>query len=429
MGIRGKLALLVPGLVALTVTGVALGVTEAQRREQTREMRQRHEQLLEAVGVTAAAYVAQNDMAGLDALVANVSQQRLDPDLVELVVVNQDGRIIAHTDPTRFNERVDDAFTRRALTSVDPVSERSGDQLRIGVPANAGVRWATVTATYSLQRLNASIARSRGIWLLGAALLGLVICALLFSGLYRVVIRPVRTLTRVARRMGEGVLDERVPPLGAGELGELGETFNKMAAALKAQRENLEHAVAERTRELSEANQRLEKLAVTDGLTGVFNHRRFQEALAQEVLRASRTQRRFSVMMVDVDHFKRFNDTFGHPAGDELLRRLARTLEQELRATDLIARYGGEEFAVVLPDTDKDVALAAAERLRAAVEADLNVPGAEHKVTISVGLATYSADGDTPQAILIAADRALYAAKHSGRNRVVTAASALEQVG
>lgn len=427
MGIRGKLALLVSGLVAFTVIGVSLGVTEAQRREQEREFRQRHALLLESVGVTAAVYVAENDMAGLDALVAHVSQQRLDPDLIELAVIDHEGRVIAHSDPTRFNEEAKDPFTQHAIGAEDSVAEREGDVLKIAVPSRAGVRWATITASYSMARLDAVAMRMRNAWLFGAAILGLSVCLLMLSGLYRMVIRPVRLLQRVARQMEEGQLDASVPPLGRGELGELGESFNKMARALKAERGNLERTVEERTRELREANERLETLAVTDGLTGVYNHRRFQETLAQETLRSARNQRKFSVLMVDVDHFKRFNDTLGHPAGDELLRRLARTLKGTLRASDFIARYGGEEFALILPDTDKEVGLQVAERLRSAVEQELNTSDFGQRVSISVGLATFAEDGEAPHDILIAADKALYEAKHSGRNRVVAAGDVLEK--
>lgn len=427
MGIRGKLALLVPGLVALAVVGASFGVTEAQRREQLAEMRIRHELVLEAVGVTAAVYVAQNDMAGLDSLVANVSQAHLEPDLIELAILDAEGRIIAHSDPTRFNEPLKDPFIDRALRALSPLAAQEGEQLRIAVPATAGVKWATVVGTYSLSRVEAAVSRSRTGWFLGAAMLGLVVSLVLLASLYRMVIRPVQLLQRVARQMGEGDLSAQVPPLGKGELGELGSTFNMMAQALKSERENLERTVDARTRELREANERLETLAVTDGLTGVFNHRRFQEALAQETLRSARNQRAFSVLMVDVDHFKRFNDTLGHPAGDDLLRKLAQTLRRELRQTDLLARYGGEEFAAVLPDTTKDVGLAAAERLRAAVERDLNGQEGAPTVTISVGLATFEADGQTPQELLIAADKALYEAKQTGRNRVVASGAPLER--
>ena len=429
MGIRGKLALLVSGLVAVTVGGVATGVTEVQRREQTFEMRVGHEIMLEAMGATAASYVAQNDMAGLDALVANVSAQGLDADLLELAVISPTGRVLAHTDPTRFNERLEDPFTQMALRSEDPVYLREGQVLRQAVPARAGLRWATVTATYSLARLEQGISRARTAWFFGAAVLGLLMSLVMLGGLYQLVVRPVRRLQRVARQMGEGQLDARVPPLGSGELGELGETFNKMAEALRTERENLERKVEERTRELLSANERLETLAVTDGLTGVFNHRRFQEALAQETLRSARNQRPFSVVMLDVDHFKRFNDTLGHPAGDQLLRQLCQVLKAELRASDLLSRYGGEEFAIILPDTTREVALQVAERLRESVA--LRCSGEDgttpFPVSISLGVATFAADGQTPQAILMAADRALYEAKHTGRNRVVSAGPGLEQ--
>ncbi len=428
MGIRGKLAILVAGLVAATVLGVAYTVTDLQRREQTEDMRQGHELLLEAVGSTAAVYIAQNDMAGLDALVANISgQRRLDPDLLELAVISPSGHVLAHSDPTRFNERLTDAFTELALSSEGPVYTREADVMRHAVPARAGLRWGTVISSYSLKRLELGVSRARTAWFFGAALLGLVVSLVLLMGLDRLVVSPVKTLRRVARQMGEGRLEARVPPLGSGELGELGETFNKMAQALLAERENLERKVAERTRELREANERLETMAVTDGLTGVYNHRRFKELLAQETLRSTRNKRAFSLLMLDVDHFKRFNDQFGHPAGDELLRRLCRVLSAELRGTDLLARYGGEEFVIILPDTDKELGAQVAERLRSAVEGQLSTEDWSLPVTISVGIATFAADGDSPDALMIAADQALYEAKRAGRNRVVAARTVLER--
>jgi diguanylate cyclase (GGDEF)-like protein len=267
----------------------------------------------------------------------------------------------------------------------------------------------------------------RGAHLLVPAGLGGVLSAGLLAALFQRVLRPVRTLRRVARAMADGHLDVRVPELGRGGLGELGETFNKMAAALQAQHDNLEQVVAERTRELREANLRLERLATTDGLTGVYNHRRFQEALAQETLRSGRNGRPFSVLFLDVDHFKRFNDAMGHPAGDELLRQLAALLARELRSSDLVARYGGEEFGVILADTGKDRALQVAERLRAAVELELNDTARAPYVTVSVGAATYGFDGETPRQLVGAADRALYVAKHTGRNRVAAADESMLQ--
>jgi diguanylate cyclase (GGDEF)-like protein len=197
---------------------------------------------------------------------------------------------------------------------------------------------------------------------------------------------------------------------------------NRMAEALEAEHDNLERAVETRTRELSELNQRLEQLAVTDGLTGIFNHRRFQEGVSAELLRAHRTMEPFSVIMVDVDHFKAVNDVLGHPIGDELLRQLTAILGQCLRQTDLLARYGGEEFAVLLPETDKQMALQVAERMRATVDTGMNA-GAEwpQHISISLGVATWPRDGQTKQALVAAADEALYRAKHNGRNQVAGA--------
>ncbi len=222
--------------------------------------------------------------------------------------------------------------------------------------------------------------------------------------------------------MGEGHLTQRVPPLSGREMRELSETMNKMAGALQSERENLERSVAERTAELQEANARLQLLAVTDGLTGLFNHRRFQEALNAELIRAERHKRPLSVLMIDVDFFKKINDAMGHPAGDELLRRLAEILGRDLRQSDLIARYGGEEFTVLLPETTKSEAVMVGERMRAAVEAGANLGTAlKQKVTVSLGVATYPEDGTTAEGVLEAADQAMYVAKRQGRNRVVGA--------
>jgi diguanylate cyclase (GGDEF)-like protein len=223
--------------------------------------------------------------------------------------------------------------------------------------------------------------------------------------------------------MGEGHLSTRVPPLRGSELGELTDTINRMASALQHERENLERAVTERTRELQEANARLERLAVTDGLTGVFNHRRFQEQLQSELIRSERHKRPMGVLMVDVDFFKKVNDAMGHPAGDELLRRLAEVLGADLRQTDMIARYGGEEFAVILPETTKSEAMQVAERMRIAVEAKINAGTTVFpmKVTVSIGVATFPEDGKSVEQVLTAADQAMYVAKRQGRNRVIGA--------
>jgi diguanylate cyclase (GGDEF)-like protein len=193
--------------------------------------------------------------------------------------------------------------------------------------------------------------------------------------------------------------------------------------------DSLERRVAERTAELEEANRKLATLSATDGLTGLANRRHFDEVLRAELARARRSGEPLAVIMVDVDHFKKFNDCYGHQNGDDCLIRVAFALQTGTRrASDLAARYGGEEFSIVLPNTSAALALQMGEALRGAIEQ----LGIEHrdassgKVTISVGVAVClqagAADGDV---LMRAADAALYRAKDGGRNRVVLSAEAL----
>ena len=166
---------------------------------------------------------------------------------------------------------------------------------------------------------------------------------------------------------------------------------------------------------LSEANARLQALATTDGLTGLKNHRTFQEKLAQEFERSQRYHAPLSIALMDVDKFKTFNDTFGHPAGDSVLKSVAGILQENARTTDFVARYGGEEFVVILPNTDAAGGRVAAERMRAAVEYAL---WDLRPITVSIGLATCAEETSGPAAFIGDADRALYASKERGRNRV-----------
>ncbi len=179
--------------------------------------------------------------------------------------------------------------------------------------------------------------------------------------------------------------------------------------------------VTERKRdeqELQAANALLHQLATTDGLTGLHNHRLFHERLESETARATRYNVPLSLVMLDVDYFKAFNDTYGHPAGDEILKEIAARIGALARASDVVARYGGEEFAILLPDTDREGAYAFAERCRAAIEAG---PWPVAKTTASLGVATLISPATSHTSLLSAADKALYRSKREGRNRVTEA--------
>jgi diguanylate cyclase (GGDEF)-like protein len=165
----------------------------------------------------------------------------------------------------------------------------------------------------------------------------------------------------------------------------------------------------------------LTRLATTDGLTGLYNHRMFQERLTEEIMRAKRYKRKLFILMIDIDHFKKFNDTYGHQTGDEVLKTVARIIKDNTRSIDFSARYGGEEFVIILPDTDCKNALTVAERLRKAVE---NFPfilkdGTKTNITISIGISCYPEDSTEKDDLIKKADKALYHAKQTGRNRTV----------
>jgi diguanylate cyclase (GGDEF)-like protein len=160
-------------------------------------------------------------------------------------------------------------------------------------------------------------------------------------------------------------------------------------------------------------------LAFRDPLTDLHNLRYFEKRFEEEIQRARRYHHSVSVIMVDIDHFKHFNDAHGHPAGNEALIQIARVMTQESRETDLVARYGGEEFAYILPETTKRTAQDLAERVRSRVESHAIVldNGEHHRVSVSMGLATFPRDGSASAPLIAAADGALYQAKKLGRNR------------
>lgn len=172
---------------------------------------------------------------------------------------------------------------------------------------------------------------------------------------------------------------------------------------------------------MEQANETLRELAITDGLTGLFNHRHFKDLLITELTRAERYDRPLCLLMLDVDRFKDYNDTHGHPAGDEVLKVLAGIINARLRDVDYSARYGGEEFAVLLPETDRKSGTLVAENIRAQVESH-PFPGRESQpsgtLTMSIGVAEFPADSADPETLLKKADEALYLAKSRGRNRV-----------
>ena len=239
--------------------------------------------------------------------------------------------------------------------------------------------------------------------------------------------RASEILAAVRDGLREAMLEE--------ENARLVSQLSKALGELQASERHLKDEVSRKTRELVDMMAKLEVLALRDGLTGLYNHRFFQDALTTELARSARYSRELSLVFLDVDHFKNYNDLNGHPAGDKLLMRLAKILSAtgdddvpevriRGRASDITARYGGEEFVIILPETPKPGACIRAERIREELERT-EFEGREKqpngKVTVSIGVASYPADAITKAALIESADQALLEAKRSGRNRVVAA--------
>lgn len=207
------------------------------------------------------------------------------------------------------------------------------------------------------------------------------------------VVRPIEQISDAARRIANRDLSARAPVKGDEEIAALGIAINHMADELKSH-------------------------ARTDELTGLPNFRAFSERIDAALLRADRYPERIGVLVLDLDRFKKYNDTFGHAAGNDALRRVAQTIAKTVRSVDYAARYGGEEFAVVAPQVDAATLIMVAERIRANIEA-LPAPPDGSAVTVSIGAAIYPDDARDRDALFQAADARLYEAKNGGRNRVV----------
>ena len=224
---------------------------------------------------------------------------------------------------------------------------------------------------------------------------GIIAAVIVGSMLARKILRPIYELKEGTERFGAGDLRHRIVMDSRDELGLLANTFNHMA-------DELEH------------------LASRDSLTGLLNKREFDKRLKEETKRATRTHHPLALLILDLDHFKRVNDDYGHPCGDKVLRVLAALISKQVREIDYVARYGGEEFAVIMAEASEDDAMDAAERIRQTVENHAFTIREDKilKMTVSVGFAMYPDDAANENVLISCADQALYNAKGEGRNRV-----------
>ena len=355
------------------------------------------------------------DRSFLGALVTNVTYRPVMTILLvfapgdsgNLYVIAPDGATIVSLradDRPLAEQRLPSATTELLFESEgDPVTftDREGTEV-IGVLRQVPRSDWAVVAEITGEEAYAQVVRLRDL----TALLVVGILVVVGFVAYRLgllIVAPLDRLTKGAAEVAAGDFAVDLP-VGKGEAGYLTEVFNGMVARLR------------------EGREQLEDLLVTDPLTGVSNRRHLMETLELETRRSRRSDKPFTILMADVDHFKEFNDKHGHIAGDEALKAVAGVLQTAARDIDHVARFGGEEFLVVLPDTEIDGAVLAAERFRERLSKHiLAVEREAVTVTMSIGVAEFPADGSSPESLTAAADAALYHAKRRGRDCVVRA--------
>jgi diguanylate cyclase (GGDEF)-like protein len=365
----------------------------------------------ELLGVLGAKLAA----AAIDQVLAADTQTEIDA----LFMIDPDGRLMASSRPTALalHTAPRDGLPFRKLFQLPsrPLTYdgRDGTSVIGTLQVVPTLHWGIV-AELNRDRAFARVAHLQKLTLtiVVALLAGLGLCAYLL-GLS--IVRPLRRLSEGAEQVAGGNLDIDLPVRSRSEVGFLTQVFNHMVARLRRSRAELDSA----NQMLKEKNRALHQLAITDDLTGIFNRKHLMETLSSEVIRSGRHQHPFTLLIIDIDHFKRVNDTYGHPKGDDVLCRLATVFRETIRDCDYVARYGGEEFIVLLTEIEPQTSMIAAERIRKRTAQETIPSDAESiSVTVSIGAAFFPGDGDNPQKLIQEADRALYAAKEDGRNTV-----------
>jgi len=442
MSIRAKLVGYIIGTVALMQLFWGLRVVQQNANLLELEAARRSRAILHAIAAPAALHLATREFEDLDAVLDVYAKRSAGEFSFEsIAIVDIDGTVVAHTDPRKYGQQYEGEFAERAIYARRPLQQTiqkdRGRHVLVSMPIISGLRWGTIVAETSMMGLDGRVIENRYGVLISMLLFAVSTAMLIWIMLNRMVFVPLEGFAKTSRSIGGGDFSARsAVPDTQDELALLGRTLNEMAKRVQSHASQLEAKVASRTKELRAANEtirkanqdlaqavdELENLARTDGLTLLTNHRTFHEQLATEVRRSERSQTPLTMLMIDVDHFKKYNDTHGHPAGDAVLKSVAQILKENLRTTDLVARYGGEEFAILLIDTPLSFAAKVAAKLRNTMRRT-EFPGASEsqpggRVTISVGMAGWPMHGKNPAALIEAADKALYEAKRAGRDQV-----------
>ncbi|MDH4320534.1 MAG: GGDEF domain-containing protein [Desulfobulbaceae bacterium] len=397
-----KLILLTTALVA--ATQLATGFFIARHVEATMD-KEYHRQMLPLAENLA--HVCTNAMIGKDLLTLRnlLRVAMMEKNVAEAMVLDPTGKILMHNRLTEVGKiRSGDRFATALQASEPGVSGHyqndNGDTMAdVFVPVQiSGVRLGTILLSCSHKHIATQITD------LKFHILIILICGILISILCAILLasyltKPLQRLIAVVGQISSGSFpDETLRITGNDEIAALTEAFNEMAKKLK-------------------------KMVYHDPLTGAYNRQMFQQRITQEIAHARRHQQPLALLMIDVDHFKKINDTFGHLAGDRVLQQISDLLRTTVRTDDYVARFGGEEFVVIAPETEPETAMILAERVRATMAAHAFTVDSETTrwLTISIGVANLTASTQTVDDLIRNADNALYAAKENGRNQVCQA--------
>ena len=338
-----------------------------------------------------------------------------EPDVSSVEISDNLGNILVQADNPNYPSGNVVAFDARIM--------KSQTQLEDFLGGTGAAQRGTVLGKVRVKMSRMSLVRKKRELLadaFGIGIVGLLGGGLLAIRISRGVTLPILRLAATVERLGKGELDTPVAVDSGGELEVLEAGLRAMAGRLKSMMDRMERYSHELEDEVRKRTVALEQLSVTDELTGLYNRRYLNRVMQEELARSLRYGVDLSVCLLDVDHFKRINDLFGHQRGDEVLVSLASLLESAMRDTDIVGRFGGEEFVIVMPNTSLDEAVQAADKIRSLVQKMISVETDDRPVTISIGVVgCVEATVKSVNELISKADRALYAAKDGGRNRVV----------
>lgn len=427
-GIRWRLWLAAALPAVIVVAMLLFGFLERHSRELTGALSDRAQTASAQLGGAAefALFAGDDDSLKrlVDAALAGDGQLRG----VAIYPRNPDRRQIAGRLSYPLPEFASDVLVRvtpenlLVIRPIYPTALPADDPYAIGLPPvpNGGQRQALghVVLEFGLDLLKRQ-QRDALAWSVAVTFLALVLAAVVATYIATSVTGPIQTVSSVVERIATGDLTARIDLDEAGVMEPLALGVNAMAERVALSQGELQEQVRRATEELRKQKEAAERAARIDPLTGVFSRRAFTEAAEVEIQRALRYGLPLSLIMVDLDHFKAVNDTYGHATGDAVLASFAHTISLEVREVDVIGRFGGEEFVVLLPNTDVTEALRVAERMRLAVaKSELKVQHAQLRYTASFGVAGFDARELSFVRFIDRADTALYEAKRKGRNRV-----------